>query len=171
VSSGRTTGTNRIASLNAAVRDRFGHLVHELAKFGVIGAFAYVIDVGTFNALRAGALDDRPLTAKFISTILATTAAYFGNRHWTFRHRERTGLRREYALFFAFNAVGLAIALGCLGFSHYVLGLTSPLADNISANVVGMLIGTAFRFWTYRKFVFTAVAAPASAEIAEAVAA
>lgn len=142
---------------------RVQHLFHELAKFGVVGAIAYIVDLGTFNLLRAGeAMHDRPLTAKVVSTVLATTVAYFGNRHWTFRHRERTGLRREYTLFFAFNAVGLAIALTCLGISHYVLGFTSTLADNISANVVGMACGTIFRFWSYRKFVFTA-APPAPA--------
>lgn len=167
----RSTEQSRIGGLAAGLRLRFGNLFHELAKFGVIGAVAYVVDVGTFNALRSGALTDRPLTAKVISTVLATTVAYFGNRHWTFRHRERTGLRREYTLFFAFNAVGLAIALGCLGFSHYVLGLTSPLADNISANVVGMVLGTVFRFWTYRRFVFTAAGQPTAAELVEPLAA
>jgi len=143
-----------LGGLNRAVRERFGHLVHELAKFGVVGAVAYLVDVGTFNALRSGALSDKPLTAKLISTVLATTVAYFGNRQWTFRHRERQGMRKEYALFFGFNAVGLAIALGCLGFSHYLLDLTSPLADNISANLIGMALGTIFRFWAYRRFVF-----------------
>jgi putative flippase GtrA len=171
VSFARSTGETRSGGPAAALRLRFGNLLHELAKFGVIGAVAYVVDVGTFNALRSGALTDRPLTAKVISTVLATTVAYFGNRHWTFRHRERTGLRREYTLFFAFNAVGLAIALGCLGFSHYVLGLTSPLADNISANVVGMVLGTVFRFWSYHRFVFTAAGEPATAELSEPLAA
>jgi putative flippase GtrA len=149
-----------LSGLNQAVRDRFGHLVHELAKFGVVGAIAYIVDLGTFNALRSGALSDRPLTAKLISTVLATTVAYFGNRQWTFRHRERQGMRKEYLLFFGFNAVGLAIALGCLGTSHYLLNLTSSLADNISANIVGMALGTIFRFWAYRRFVFIEAEAP-----------
>lgn len=138
------------------LHDRVGHLVHELAKFGVVGAVAFVVDVGTFNLLRNGALSDRPLTAKVISTVLATTVAFAGNRQWTFRHRERSGLRKEYTLFFALNAFALGLALTCLGISHYVLDFTSPLADNIAANGVGMVLGTAFRFWTYRKFVFTA---------------
>jgi putative flippase GtrA len=133
---------------------RLEQLIHELAKFGVVGAVAFLVDVGVFNLLRHGAMSDKPLTAKLISTVLATTVAYFGNRHWTFRHRERSGLKREYTLFFAFNAVGLAIALSCLWISHYVLGFTSALADNIAANVVGMAFGTIFRFWSYRKFVF-----------------
>jgi putative flippase GtrA len=151
-----------LSGLNQAVRDRFGHLLHELAKFGVVGAIAYLVDLGTFNALRAGVLSDKPLTAKLISTVLATTVAYFGNRQWTFRHRERQGMRKEYLLFFGFNAVGLFIALGCLGFSHYLLNLTSSLADNLSANVVGMALGTIFRFWAYRRFVFVEAEVPAA---------
>ena len=130
----------------------------ELMKFGLVGAIAYVIDVTTFNVLRfhgtEGILYDKPLTAKAISTALATTWAYFGNRHWTFRHRQRTSFRREYLLFFLLNGVGMVIALSCLGISHYALDLTSALADNISANVIGLVLGTIFRFWSYRKWVF-----------------
>ena len=143
---------------------RLDHLVHELMKFGVVGAFAYVIDAGSFNLLRyaggEGLLHDKPLSAKTISVILATTFAYLANRHWTFRHRDRHGLGREYTMFFALNGVGLLIALTCLGTSHYLLGLTSPLADNISANGIGLVLGTAFRFWSYRKWVFPLAVGP-----------
>ncbi|MDQ3431831.1 MAG: GtrA family protein [Actinomycetota bacterium] len=140
-------------SAPARLYDRIQHLVHELAKFGVVGAVAYVVDVSLFNLLRVGA-DVDPLMSKVFSTMVATTVAFLGNRHWSFRHRARTGLRREYSLFFAFNAVGLCIALAVLGISHYALGFTSPLADNIAANVVGMVLATTFRFWSYRKWVF-----------------
>ena len=83
--------------------------------------------------------------------------AYIGNRLWTFRRRSRSGIGREYSLFFLLNAVGLAIALGCLATSHYLLGFTGRLADNIAANVVGLVLGTTFRFWSYRRFVFPAL--------------
>ncbi len=146
-----------------ATRDRLGHLTRELLKFGVVGAVAFVVDVGTFNLLRL-ALELGPLTSKTLSVVAATTVAYAGNRTWTFRHRGRAGVRREYALFFLFNAVGLAIALACLGASHYVLGLTSPLADNVAANGVGLALGTAFRFWAYRRWVFPAVAPELAAD-------
>jgi putative flippase GtrA len=149
---------NSARDLVRSLYGRVEHLIHELAKFGVVGAIAFVVDVGTFNLLRNGAMHDRPLTAKVISTVLATTVAFAGNRQWTFRHRERVGLRREYVLFFALNAVGLAISLTCLGISHYLLDFTSPLADNISANLIGMAFATTFRFWSYRRFVFTAPA-------------
>jgi putative flippase GtrA len=134
---------------------RLGHLVRELMKFGVVGGFAFVVDIGLFNLLLHAT--DKPLTSKTISTVVATTASYVGNRTWTFRRRSRSGVRREYALFFVLNAVGLLIALACLAISHYALGFTSTLADNIAANVIGLGLGTAFRFWSYRRWVFPAV--------------
>lgn len=130
----------------------------ELGKFGVIGLAAYVIDLTVFNLLRfaggEGPLFDKPLTAKVISVLVATTFAYFGNRHWTFRERTRSSFRREYTLFFVFNAVGMVISLSCLWISHYLLGFESALADNISANVIGLVLGTIFRFWGYHNWVF-----------------
>ncbi|GAA0604796.1 hypothetical protein GCM10009547_03380 [Sporichthya brevicatena] len=147
---------NSARGLARSLYARVEHLLHEIAKFGIVGAIAFVVDVGTFNLLRNGVMDDKPLTAKIVSTVLATTVAFAGNRQWTFKHRERSNLHREYVLFFGLNGVALLIALACLGVSHYLLNFTSPLADNISANIVGMALGTLFRFWSYRKFVFTA---------------
>ena len=128
----RTLDGTRLGDLGAGLRARFGHLLHEVAKFGAIGAVAYVIDVGTFNALRSGSLSERPLTAKVISVTVSVVVAWLGNRYWTFRHRRRPAAHHELALFALFNAVGLALAVACLGFSRYVLGLESPLADNVS---------------------------------------
>lgn len=149
------------------IRLKFETLLAEVAKFGVVGIFAFAIDIGVFNLLRAGDSSfflDKPLTAKVISVTLSTTFAYFGNRFWTFRGRGRTSMKREYLLFFALNAVGLMISLGCLWFSHYALGFTSLLADNISGNVIGVGIGTLFRFWAYRKWVFPEGAATSTVE-------
>lgn len=133
-------------------------LAHEVARFGTVGAIAFIVDVGTFNLLRfaggEGPLYTKPLTAKVISVVLATIVAYLGNRFWTYRNRRHRGYTREYVMFFVFNGIGLLISLACLWFSHYLLGLTSPLADNIAANVVGLGLSTLFRFWSYRTYVF-----------------
>ena len=133
----------------------------ELAKFGIVGLAALVIDIGLFNILRfaggEGPMFDRPISSKIISVAVATTFAYFGNRFWTFRQRGRSNMGREYLMFFGLNAVALLIAISCLWFSHYVMGWDSALADNISANIVGLGLGTMFRFWSYRKFVFPAI--------------
>jgi putative flippase GtrA len=144
------------------VYQRFRHLVHELGKFGIVGAVAYVIDTAVFVVL---VLRLESLTAKTIATLIAATVAFLGNRFWTWRHRVRSGLAREYGLYFLFNTVGLAIALAVLAFSHYALGavwpiFTTPLADVIAANVIGLAAGTIFRFWSYRRFVFRPVIAP-----------
>lgn len=150
-----------VSRARGAIGKRIGNLVHELAKFGVVGAIAFGVDITAFNLLRYhsadGAFHDKPITAKIISTVLATLVAYTGNRFWTFRHRKRVGYAREYLLFFVLNGVGLAIAIGCLTLSHYVLDLRSALADNISANLVGLGLGTMFRFWAYRRWVFPAI--------------
>jgi putative flippase GtrA len=140
------------------LQDFFTKMRKELGKFGVIGLVAYLIDLALFNLLRfaggEGPLFDKPLTAKVISVLVATTFAYFGNRNWTFKDRSRSSFRRQYTLFFVLNAVGMIISLSCLWVSHYLLGFESALADNISANGVGLILGTIFRFWGYHTWVF-----------------
>lgn len=137
---------------------RIQNLVPEASRFLTVGAVAYVVDFGVFNLLRfAGEfapLASKPLTAKVISAFLATLVAYFGNKNWTYASRKGQERRKEIIWFFGLNIVAMMIAVVCLWFSHYVLGLDSALADNISANFIGVGLGTLFRFVTYRKFVF-----------------
>jgi len=128
-------------------------LIHELGKFGVVGAICYAIDFLVSNLCHT-LLDMGPLSAKTISTIVAATCSYIGNRNWSFTHRARTGVRREYVLFIILNTIGLLIALGCLGFAKYILHLDGVLALNLFGNVLGTGLGTVFRFWAYKKWVF-----------------
>ena len=131
----------------------------ELGKFFSVGLVAYIVGVGGYNALvhaKGAPLASKPLTASVISGVISILVAYFGNRHWTWKDRQRTGARREITLFFVINGIALIFGVLCLAFSRYVLGLESVLADNISANVVGVGVGTLFRFWTYRTIVFKA---------------
>jgi putative flippase GtrA len=141
-----------------SLRDRLRRGAGELARFGAVGAVAYVIDVGTFNMLvhygSPGLLSNKPITAKILATVLATLFAYVANREWTWRDRGRRGFAREYTLFFVLNAIALVITLVPLVLSRYVFHLDSALADNISANVIGVGLGTIFRFWSYRRWVF-----------------
>jgi putative flippase GtrA len=143
-------------------RQTLGRLLAELVRFGTVGLVAFVVDVGLFNLLRYGpgeVLEAKPLTAKVISAAVATLVAWVGNRYWVFaRHRTESRLR-ELGAFVLANIGGMLVAVGCLAFSHYVLQLTSPLADNISANVVGLGLGTAFRYVAYKRFVFTGTGA------------
>jgi putative flippase GtrA len=132
--------------------------LRQLIKFGVVGLGGFVADVGGFNLLRfaggEGPLYDYPLTAKVISTALGIVVAWLGHRYWTFSEGRRLRVHHEFMLFVAVCLGGLAITLGCLWVSHYALQLTSALADNISANVIGLGLATAFRFWAMRTHVF-----------------
>jgi putative flippase GtrA len=120
--------------------ERFRHLGHEVAKFGSVGAAAFVIDVGVFNVLTATSspLHHKVLTAKAVSTTLAATFAYFANRQWTWKDRIRSGLGREYGLFFLFNAIGLGIAETCLAISEYGLHEHSALGARHPVPVLGL---------------------------------
>lgn len=137
-------------------------LLRYALKFGVVGLLGYVVDVTIFNALRLGAAEDpgqvlwyhAPLGAKFISVSVATLVTWFGNRYWTFREHRRQNFLLELLEFAVIAAIGLGISLFCLWVSHYVLGFTSLVADNISANVIGLVIATAFRFLAYRYWVY-----------------
>lgn len=136
---------------------RLYRIRQELGKFFSVGLIAYIVGVGGYNALvhaKGAPLASKPLTASVISGALSILVAYFGNRHWTWKDRQRTGAKREIALFFLINGIALVFGVLCLAFSRYVLGLESVLADNISANVIGVGVGTLFRFWTYRTVVF-----------------
>jgi len=134
-------------------------LLMQFTRFGVVGLGGLVVDVAVFNILRMTVLDPSEVVggsiiAKVISTGLAIVANWLGNRYWTFRHERRRELFREGFEFVLVSVAGSLIGVACLWFSHYVLGFTSVLADNIAGNVVGLALGTAFRFVFYRLWVF-----------------
>ena len=129
-----------------------------LVKFGVVGLIGLVIDVALFNALRLGALGDgwvsTAIGAKTVSTSVAIICNWIGNRYWTFRRHRRKNYVREFAEYLVVSLGGMLISLACLWISHHLLGFTSLLADNLSTNVIGLALGTAFRFVLYRYWVF-----------------
>ncbi len=130
-------------------------LYREMIKFGVVGAVSFVIDLGLANILWHTLLPDKVTTAKIISGTVATLFAWFGNRQWTFRHRRSRPVHHEVGLFFGVNLVALGISAVVLFVSHNLLGYQTTLEDNI-ATIIGIGLGTLFRFWTYRRFVFAA---------------
>ncbi len=134
-------------------------LYREMIKFGVVGAVAFVIDLGGANLLWHTVMPTKVTTAKIISGVVATAFAWVGNRQWTFRRRRSRPAHHELALFFLVNGIALVISAVTLAISHYSLGFTSRLADNI-ASVIGIGLGTLFRFWSYRTVVFAGEIVP-----------
>jgi putative flippase GtrA len=134
-------------------------LISQFAGVGLVGLVGLVIDVSLFNLLRATALDPNrvahgALWATLASTSVAIVCNWLGNRYWTFRRERRTHWWREGLEFALVSVGGLLIALGCVWFSEQVLDLHSVVSDNIAKNVVGLALGTIFRFTFYRVWVF-----------------
>jgi putative flippase GtrA len=142
-----------LGRLVEAGRSAIDLIYREMIKFGVVGLVAFVIDLGLANLLWQTVLEDKVTTAKVISGLVATLFAWVGNRQWTFRHRRSRPAHHEVALFFGVNLIALGISAATLYVSHYGLEFTSILADNV-ATVVGIGLGTLFRFWAYRRYVF-----------------
>jgi putative flippase GtrA len=136
-------------------------LVTQLARFGAVGLIGLVVDVALFNILRVTVLDpeviaEGPIIAKTISTSVAIVVNWIGSRYWTFRLEKRRPAGREVLEFALVSIGGLLIAVACLAISRYVFGFTSLLADNIASNVIGLALGSVFRFVFYRSWVFDA---------------
>ncbi len=139
---------------------RFRQLIHEAAKFGVVGVVGVVITNGGYGVLHTR-FGMGPVTATTIATIVATAVSYVANRYWSFRHRERTGVARETLIFFILNGIGLLIQDGVVAFNFYILGNGSNKAAEFIALNAGIALATLFRFWSYRKWVWHAPAPPA----------
>lgn len=153
-----TETTSPTTGSTGSPRERLRAWIQEFVQFGLVGATAFVVDATLFNVFQHGPLGflaGHPNTANVASATIATIYSWIANRLWTYRGRTQENTVRE-ALLFAFaNIGGIGITQFCLLFTHHILGLTSPLADNVAAYVVGFGLGTAFRFLFYHYIVFT----------------
>jgi putative flippase GtrA len=139
-----------ITALREQVRTSWRILLKEITAFGAIGLVCLVVDLSLYNLLSPIGW----LKAKCISTIVATTLAYLGNRHLSFSHRARTSLARETSFFFAINLITLVVSELVLALFAYPL---NQRHDHLVMNLVNLAtigVGTIFRFWSYKRFVF-----------------
>ena len=153
----------RLAGLSAPSLDalrglyrRFRLLIHESFKFLVVGGVGMMLTIVAAVALHSLG----KYVAITIATIAATILTFIGNRHWTFRHRQGQGARQESVMFFLLNGVGLLIYYGCIWVIQDLMGLESRVWYTV-ALVVGTGLGTMFRFWSYRKWVWKSQHKPA----------
>lgn len=131
-------------------------------RFMAVGAAATLVSTTAFNLLVHGPWDgsspfrDRPLTAFAVANLIGMVVSYTGVRAWAFRGRSAVGVGQGLPAFVAINVASWAVPLSCLAITRYVFGLDDPVADNLSANVVGLGLGMAVRFWALRRAVFIA---------------
>jgi putative flippase GtrA len=136
--------------LGADVPARAGRsrqLGYEFAKFGVIGVTGIFITNGIYDLLFIH-LGIGPVTSTTIATVVATIASYLGNRYWSFRARQRTGVVREIIIFAVLNQDA------AVGFNYYLLHLGHNEVAGLVALNAGIALATLFRFWSYRRFVW-----------------
>jgi putative flippase GtrA len=133
-------------------------LLKELSAFGVVGVVCFFLDVALFQFLYAR-IGIGAVTSKLLSTLVSMTAAYVGHRYWSFSHRARTGVRREYVLFALINGATLLLGLAIVAFVRYPLHQEHPLVLQ-AANVASIVLGTVIRYLSYRRWVFPAHGTP-----------
>jgi putative flippase GtrA len=135
--------------------ERFRQLIYEFAKFAVIGVTGVFITNAVYDLLDIH-LGIGPVESAAIATIVAAIATYLGNRYWSFRTRQRTGVVREIIIFAVLNGIGLLIQDAAVAFNCYLLHLGHHKLAGFVALNTGIALATLFRFWSYRHFVWGA---------------
>lgn len=149
---------------------RLRRLVGVGSRFLVVGGLSTVIEIAAFN-LFVFVLGWDPVISKVAASLVALINAYFGNREWAFRHRDRRGRVSELVLFLATNAVCTLLGAGLVWAGVELLELmlghaSGALALNI-VNLFSIAIVVVFRFVLYHKVVFREGAGRAPADAAE----
>jgi putative flippase GtrA len=134
----------------------------EVLKFLVVGGTCFLISVTINYALKLTVLNDKPVTALTIATVIANVVSYILNREWSFRTRGGRKRHHEALLFFAISAVAVGINDVPMYAARYLLDLRVPavslltqeVSDFVSGIVLGTLIAMVFRLWAFKKWVF-----------------
>jgi putative flippase GtrA len=71
-----------------AVHAKFRYLIHEAARFGVVGLAGLVVTDGGANLLHYQ-VGMGKITSTAIAILASIPVTFAGSRYWTFRHRER----------------------------------------------------------------------------------
>jgi len=134
----------------------------ELLRFAVVGGISFLITTAVNYGLKITVLNKNPVTALIIGVLVATVFSYVASREWSFNTRGGRERQHEAALFFLISAIALGLNALPMFVSRYVFHLQVPnvglvtqeVADFVSGMIVGTLLGTVFRWWGLKKFVF-----------------
>ena len=150
-----SSAVSRTAEFGAAIaRSRAGVALRrpanwiQLAKFCVVGASGYVVNLLVYTSLLRGA-GFHYLAAATCSFVVAASWNYWWNRHWTFReqrgHFGYQGMR--------FFTVSLTVYFANLGVLTLLvwLGLGEGIAQAIAIIVVTPLNFLGNKLWSFRR--------------------
>ncbi|WP_027928055.1 GtrA family protein [Amycolatopsis benzoatilytica] len=136
----------------------------ELIRFAIVGGASFVITMAVTYGLKFTVLRTNPVTALIVGVLVATIFSYVANREWAFRTRGGRERAHEAALFFVISGIALGLNALPQWLSRYALHLQVPqvsllgqeVADFVSGMIIGTLLGTLFRWWAFKKWVFPA---------------
>ncbi|MFL6156074.1 MAG: GtrA family protein [Marmoricola sp.] len=141
---------------------RLRRISGEVARFSAVNVVATVVALVIFNALVHGFKGwfegpghDRPLTSYLVANSIGMFVSFYGSRYYAFKHRHAAGPGDGLLIYVVINLASFVIPISCLWVTRNVFHLDTIYADNISGNVVGAILGNVFRFFAFRKFVFT----------------
>lgn len=127
---------------------RSGRNWRQLAKFCVVGAVGYVINLAVYDAVLHQGV--HYLVAATCSFLVAVTSNYTLNRHWTFRD-QRAGVAAQGMRFFL-------VSLASLGANLLVLHLLIRYGavEKFYANAIAIIVVTPLNFvgnklWSFRR--------------------
>jgi dolichol-phosphate mannosyltransferase len=132
--------------VNTALRKRGNW--EQLAKFCVVGASGYAVNLAVYSSLLKGA-DLHYAPAATCSFLVAATSNYTLNRHWTFR-AQRGRVHIQGARFLAVSTVvylaNLALLSGLVG-----AGVGKIVAQAIAIVLVTPLNFVGNKLWSFRR--------------------
>ena len=163
----RSSAREAIREAPGEVNRGLRRLSGEVARFSAVNVAATAVSLVLFNVITHGLkgwfhgpLNDHVILAYLLANSVGMFVSYYGARYYAFRHRHAAGPGGGLLNYVGINLLSFVIPVTCLFVSRNIFGWDSIYADNMSGNVVGALLGNAFRFWAFRRFVFHAVRTP-----------
>ncbi len=133
---------------------------YQLAKFGLVGGFNFLVDLGVLNlfltlfGVTAGLY---AVLSKAIAFLVALTSSFLWNKFWTFQSLSTASVGLQFVEFFVVSAIGLGINVGTFTVLNDVVGPRGGIDARTWASVSAAgaaAIGLAWNFLGYKLFVF-----------------
>lgn len=133
---------------------------YQLSKFGLVGGFNFLVDLGVLNLLltllgvTAGSY---AVASKAVAFLIALTSSFLWNKFWTFRSLSTASVGLQFVEFFIVSVVGLTINVGVFAFLNNVVGPQAGIDAKTWASVSAAgaaIIGLAWNFSGYKIVVF-----------------
>jgi len=131
-------------------------LLVEVGRFMAVGGIATLAAFVIFNGLvhaPHAPLRAHPIVSYLLANTVGMVISYELSRNWTWRDRPPRHPDGGRTVYFLINAGTMVLPVACLWSSRHLFG-DSPLADNLAANVLGLLLGQVARFHLFKRFVF-----------------